>query len=313
MNRRKTIYRGFNKRRKRNEWKIIVVVVSICMIGGYGYLKLKDSTIFTSITKKVSAFNIGDNVKKLIPGKDKVEEFDYNDVSDEVDKLQKEDSNTEENKDKKEEGVNTAIIDGWDMYSVQVASVQNKSDLNKVKSSLEENKIPFSVVVIDGASKVQTYGSFDKEMARNHLEEIRVLYPDAFLSQVKIPVLSLEYTNKYSYVNDISKELNSLIANLKEESEFWAKSQENPDLNEYNKILTTRKTIINELESQANKIDYSEMKGFKENLIKYAKDVDSKIDEASKAANEQRFYVSEGLFLSSMQGYLEFINSMKKA
>lgn len=311
MNRRKTIYRGFNKRRKNNGLKIVVITISICLIGGYGYVKFKNSSMVTSITKKVSAFNIGDNVKKLIPGKDKIEEFDYNDVSDEVDKLNKD--KNEEEKDTTKESVNTAIIDGWDMYSVQVASIQDKNELNKIKSSLEENKIPFSVVEIEGLIKVQTYGSFNKESARNHLEKIRALYPDAFLSQVKIPVLSLEYTNKYSYVNDISNQLNSLIANLKEESEFWMNSKGNPNLSDYNKILTNRKTIISELEAQANKIDYSEMKGFKNNLIKYTKDIDSKVDEASKAANEQEFYISEGLFLSSMQGYLEFINSMKKA
>lgn len=313
MNKRKTIYRGFNKRRKNNGLKIVVITISICLIGGYGYVKIKNSSMVTSITKKVSEFNIGDNVKKLIPGKDKIEEFDYNDVSDEVDKLNKNKDNNEQDKEMTKESVNTAIIDGWDMYSVQVASVQDKNDLNKIKISLKENKVPFSVVEIDGLSKVQTYGSFNKDSARNHLEEIRTLYPDAFLSQVKIPVLSLEYTNKYSYVNDISKQLNSLISNLKEESEFWTSNKENPDLGEYNKILTARKSIISELEAQANKIDYSEMKGFKDNLIKYTKDIDSKVDEASKAANEQNFHISEGLFLSSMQGYLEFINSMKKA
>ena len=34
-------------------------------------------------------------------------------------------------------------------------------------------------------NKVQTYVSFDKESIRNYLEDIRVLYPDAFLSRSK--------------------------------------------------------------------------------------------------------------------------------
>mgnify|MGYP000993324759 CR=1 FL=1 len=54
----------------------------------------------------------------------------------------------------------------------------------------------------------------DKESIRNHLEGIRVLYPDAFLAEVKMPVLSLEYTSKYSYLETISEQLGSLIDNF---------------------------------------------------------------------------------------------------
>ncbi|MGL5316272.1 MAG: hypothetical protein ACRC92_23660 [Peptostreptococcaceae bacterium] len=308
MNKRRTIYKGFNKRRKRNELKVIAVALSICLIGGYGYIKLKDNKFFTSISDKFSSFNIVAKIENLIPGKNKVEEFSYDDVSKEVDKI-KEETESETLK----EDVKLAQIDGWDMYTVQVASVQDSNDLNKIEAVLKENKVPYSVVQIDDVKKIQTHGTFDKENARIYLEDIRKLYPDAFLSQVKVPMLSLEYTSKYSYVNDISTELNNLIANFQEESKFWTDSKENIDLSAYNNILTNRKEIVKNLNTQANKIDYSEMSLFKDNLINYTKDISSKIEESSKAANEQSYHLSQGLFLSCMQGYLEFINSMKQA
>lgn len=310
MNKRRTIYKGFNKRRKRNELKVIAVALSICLIGGYGYIKLKDNKFFTSISDKFSSFNIVAKIENLIPGKNKVEEFSYDDVSKEVDKIKEE---TEAEAETPKEDVKLAQIDGWDMYTVQVASVQDSNDLNKIEAVLKENKVPYSVVQIDDVKKIQTHGTFDKENARTYLEDIRKLYPDAFLSQVKVPMLSLEYTSKYSYVNDISTELNNLIANFQEESKFWTDSKENIDLSAYNNILTNRKKIVENLNTQANKIDYSEMSLFKDNLINYTKDISSKIEESSKAANEQSYHLSQGLFLSCMQGYLEFINSMKQA
>ncbi len=46
------------------------------------------------------------------------------------------------------------------------------------------------------------------------------MFPDAFLSHLDAPMLSLEYTSNYAYIESISKELNKLITNFKEESSF---------------------------------------------------------------------------------------------
>ena len=58
MNKRKTIYRGFNKRRKTNTIKIISITASLCLIGGYGYIKVKDSNIIGSLSEKVSSLKL---------------------------------------------------------------------------------------------------------------------------------------------------------------------------------------------------------------------------------------------------------------
>ena len=42
MNKRRSIYKGFNKRRKKNRViKIYIVGASICLICGYGYIQFK--------------------------------------------------------------------------------------------------------------------------------------------------------------------------------------------------------------------------------------------------------------------------------
>ncbi|MGL6107629.1 hypothetical protein [Romboutsia sp.] len=310
MNRRKTIYKGFNKRKKRKGLKVIIITISICLISGYTYTKVKDTDVFSNIVGKLSSIKLDFNLEKIIPKKKTATEFTYEDVEKEVNKIKDSKNN---NKVTSKEEVKIAKIDGWSMYTVQVASVEKSDELKKIEDKLNENKIPFSVIEIDGLKKVQTYGFFDKNLTREYIENMRKLYPDSFLSEANIPVLSLEYTNKYSYVENISTQLNKLIKNYEQESEFWKNNKLSINLNSYNSILTSRKQIITDIEKEVNKIDYKEMKVFKDNLIKYINEVDNKIELSSKASNEQSYQISQGLFLSCMQGYLEFINSIKEA
>ena len=90
MNKRKTIYRGFNKRRKTNTIKIISITASLCLIGGYGYIKVKDSNIIGSLSEKVSSLKL-DN---FFPKKD--EFLSYEDYG-----LQKEEKNEDAEVEKK--------------------------------------------------------------------------------------------------------------------------------------------------------------------------------------------------------------------
>ena len=304
MNKRKTIYRGFNKRRKNKVIKMYIIGTSIFILCGYGYTQLKDSKIFNNIKNKFTSIEFKIpfiDSDKSEDEKNNLEVFDYNDISKDIDKVE-----SEENTD-----VNVATINGWNIYTVQVASVEDKNEISKVEEELTKESIPFSTMEIDGLNKVQTYTSFDKESIRNYLENIRTLYPDAFLAEVKIPALSLEYTNKYSYLETISTQLNKLIENFKEESKVWEDSIDNFNMETYNKILSSRKAIVKDIEEEAKQIDYEEANAFKENLITYVNNIDKNIEVASKSANEQSYNVSQGIYLNTLQGYLSFINSIK--
>lgn len=314
MNKRKTIYKSFNKRRKMKSLKFISAVICICLLGGITVTKLKDVNILNKISQKInksiSSINLLNN--------NKIEQISYDDISKELDKVQVEKEKDkevlkEENKAKTDEDIKVAVIDGLDIYTIQVASVENENDIPKIETSLNENKIPFSTVEIDGLKKIQTYASFEQDSVRNYIEEVRKVFPDAFVSQIKIPVLSLEYTQKYSYVEGISNKLNELIKNFEEESKFWESNKENIDIQLYTNILNSRANILSDIKNEANKIDYSNMKVFKDNLIKYTDETNNKINISLKAINEKDYNISKSLYLSSIQGYFLFINSIKEA
>lgn len=309
MNKRRTIYKGFNKRRKNRMIKIYIVGASICLICGYALIQFKNNNMFNNIKEKVTSIELKIpfiDFKKS--DKNGFETFDYDDVSKEIDEI-KEENNKVKNDEVKEE-VKVAQVKGWNVYTIQVASVEDKKEISEIEAVLSKEKVPFSTIEIDGVNKVQTYVSFDKESIRNYLENIRTLYPDAFLAEVKMPVLSLEYTNKYSYLETISEQLSSLIDNFELESKLWTNSKDNLNLKEYNTILTNRKTMVENIEKEVEQIDYEGADVFKSNLITYLNNVDRNIEEASKSANEQKYNISEGIFLNSLQGYLAFINSI---
>ena len=58
MNKRRSIYKGFNKRRKNRVIKIYIVGASICLICGYGYIQFKNSNMFNSIKEKVASIRV---------------------------------------------------------------------------------------------------------------------------------------------------------------------------------------------------------------------------------------------------------------
>ena len=127
MNKRRTIYKGFNKKRKRKEIKVIAISLSIGLIGWYGYTNLKDYNF------NLSSFNIVSKLGELMPKNNKVEEFTYDDISDEVEKIKE----TSETNKSSNEDIKLAQIEGWDIYTVQVASVEDSNDLNKVETFLK--------------------------------------------------------------------------------------------------------------------------------------------------------------------------------
>lgn len=290
MNRRKTIYRGFNKRRKNKSFGKVLFIGFLI-----GILYLYNKVDLESLKTNISSNNT--DIKK---------EFEYNDIKDEVNKLNedKKDEKTEKNED-----VNVANINEWTFYTVQVASIEDINEVKNIEKNLADKKIPFATVNIDNINKVQTYSFFDKEVTRKYLNELRVDYPDAFLAEVKIPALSLEYTKKYNYIEKVSSSLNNLIENFKNESSFWA--SENVDLTKYKEILDSRSNIVAEIEKETKNIDYEESKVFRDNLLEYTKSIKENITVSSKSANEQDLSKSKSLFLDSMQGYLEFIYSLK--
>ena len=297
MNKRRNIYRGINKRRNNVAKGFTLGLVIVGIAGGVMFIKSKDF----SLSEKISNLNFFDKKES------KIQEFSYNDLVDKSD----------ENKSKetasavKSENSKLATVSNWDMYSIQIAAIDNKEELNKIKDKLNKLKIPFSIVDIDNVKKVQTSISFKEEESRKQLENIKKDFSDAFISKLEVPLLSLEYTEKYAYVEDICNDLNELINNFKEESSFWDKSESDINKANYKNIIKNKLEVLGKLEKHTKKIDYKGMKGFKENLTVYIKSVKDKSNESLKNVEKDQYYISKSLFMSSMQEYYSFVNSIK--
>lgn len=302
MSKRK-FYRNFNKRKKFNATKGITVMLCICIIGSYAYINLKDKGISdkfesVSVMSSIKNLSVWDGLKKLF---NKSDVITSSDISSELGDLK-------ENKDSDEKS-KVASINEIEIYTIQVASIENKNDLKKVEDVMQEYKFPSANMELDNTKKVQVYASLKEDKVRENLEDTRTYFSDAFLTKIEVPMLSLQYTDSYSYMEDIANGLNNLIENYKKESEYWDLGEKN--LETYNQILTSRNTILDNLKENTNKINYSKMDKFKGNLISYIDEVEEKILISSKSANENKNYISQGILLSSIQGYYLFVNSMK--
>ena len=304
MSKRK-FYRNFNKRKKFNGTRVVTVVLCLGIVGTYSYINLKDNDFMSklgnvNVVSSIKNASVWDGIRKLF---DKSNVITSSNIESELKEIEKED------KENNEENTQVASVNNMVVYTIQVASLEDKSDLKKIEEVMNEYKIPSSSMTIDNSQKIQVYSSFDEYKVKANLEKTRTYFSDAFLTKIEVPMLSLEYTNSYSYMKEIADGLNDLIKNYQKESQYWDEGKN--DLQNYNKILTSRKTILENLKKSTQKIDYYKMDKFKNNLISYIDEVQNNILTSSKNANENKGYISESLLLSSVQQYYLFVQSMK--
>ena len=310
----KKIYKGLNKRRKFHFRKFITILLCIILIVGYTYKKIKLDEVFKNVNISNSLYSV---VDKLYFWKNPGVEM-FNLSSKDIKKSDNKSNKTQEKSDNKSQSnsqANTevAVVEGVDVYLIQVGSFDNDQKIKDVKSKLEENKIPNSTVEIDKVNKLQAYVSFKESYIRNKLESTKQIFNDAFLTKLEIPVLSLEYTDEYSYIKSISDNLNSLLKSYEKESTYINENRDNLDSTKYKAILSEREDIIDKLENEVNKIDYNELEYFKTNLLSYTSQIRNNISNYGDTIDTSNEYKYESLLISSIQEYYEFINKIKTA
>ena len=310
----KKIYKGLNKRRKFHFRKFITILLCIILIVGYTYKKIKLDEVFKNVNISNSLYSV---VDKLYFWKNPGVEM-FNLSSKDIKKSDNTSNKTQEKSDNKSQSnsqANTevAVVEGIDVYLIQVGSFDNDQKIKEVKSKLEENKIPNSTVEIDKVNKLQAYVSFKESDIRSKLENTKQIFNDAFLTKLEIPVLSLEYTDEYSYIKGISDNLNSLLKSYEKESTYINENRDNLDSTKYKAILSEREDIIDKLENEVNKIDYNELEYFKTNLLSYTSQIRNNISNYGDTIDTSNEYKYESLLISSIQEYYEFINKIKTA
>ena len=304
MSKRK-LYKNFNKRKKFNGTRVVTVTVCLCIVGAYTYINLKDKDFIDKLEKvnvisTIKNGSIWDGVRNLL---NKSNVITSSTIESQLEDIEN------DGEEQKEERSQVATVDEIAVYTIQVASLEDKNDLKRIEEVMNEYKIPSSSMTIDNSQKIQVYSSFDEDQVRNSLKDTRTYFSDAFLTKIDVPMLSLEYTDSYSYMKDIADDLNNLLENYQKEAKYWDDNKNN--LEGYNEILTSRKTILENLKKNTEKINYTKMDNFKNNLISYINESQNNILNASKNANENKGYISQGLLLSSVQRYYLFVQSMK--
>lgn len=306
MNKRRNIYRGINRRKNKISKVISLGLIVILLSGGSFFIKKYD----VNLPKKIISLN-------NLPKKLSLKGFSYKNLITRVDSPKPEknykpkEKEVLKNKDIESETAKLATVKDWGIYSVQVLSTNNEDELKKMKMKLEELKVPFSVLEIDKVQKVHTYTTFSKDEAIKKLDSVKEHFPDAFVSKIEIPMLSLQYTKKYEYVESICTELNNLISNFEEEAKLWDKGGMNIDKENYKNIIKNRKYILTNISDKAKDIDYKGMEVFKDNLLNYVNTVKDKSYNGEEMLEKNQANISESLFIASMQGYYVFINSIK--
>ena len=170
MSKRK-FYRNFNKRKKFNGTRVVTVVLCLAIIGTYTYINLKDKNFMD----KLGNINMVSSIRKASIWGGLKNIFDKSNVitSSNIESQLKEIEN--DNKDKKDEEESTKVVSVNEMviYTIQVASLENESELKKIEEVMNENKIPSSSMSIDNSEKIQAYSSFDETKVRTNLDKTR--------------------------------------------------------------------------------------------------------------------------------------------
>ncbi|MCI6739015.1 MAG: hypothetical protein MR593_12960 [Intestinibacter sp.] len=308
----KKIYKGLNKRRRFNFRKFITVVLCMALIVGYSYKKI-------GVDGVLKNFNLLEKMSFVV---DKVcfwkdldfDVFKLNSTdAKKSDNLYEQSQKDTESKNSSNNNAKVAVVDGIDVYLIQVGSFDNNEDLNKIEVKLEQNKMPSSTLKMDGVSKTQTYISFNEEDMRKQLPTVKNLFNDAFITKLEIPVLSLEYTDEYSYIKNISDYLNLLLKSYEEESNYLNENRNSFDTIKYQNMMKERKEILNKLDNEVKKIDYKGLDYFKNNLLSYTSQIEDNILNLDKIISSEDIYKYESILMYSVQMYYEFINQIKTA
>ena len=217
MSKRK-FYRNFNKRKKFNGTRVVTVILCLGIVGTYAYINLKDNDFMDKLASinmvsSIKNISIGDAFKNLFNKSDVITSSNIKSQLEEIENKDQENETSDNSKDNaKVASVNKLVI-----YTIQVASLEDNSDLKKIEEVMNEYKIPSSSMSIDNCEKIQVYSSFDENKVRINLQKTKTYFSDAFLTKIEVPMLSLQYTDGYAYMKDIADGLNNLIENYQKE------------------------------------------------------------------------------------------------
>ncbi|MCT4508346.1 MAG: hypothetical protein N4A48_06205 [Tepidibacter sp.] len=203
-------------------------------------------------------------------------------------------------------------IDGFEIYSLQVGSLNDYKEVESVVNNLKSLGIPNYVYKKEDAYKIYTYVSLDESSVRKNLENIKSIYSDAFISKIQVGYIDLEYTKKYEYMNEVCSNLELIIESMKQESKFWNEYKiGKSNYDDYIKIINNKSKIVDSLTKSSEKFRGKYAENFEEKMSKFCEIQKKNVEGINKNLGDGNVKSCQKLFISSLLQYYEFINEIK--
>lgn len=205
-----------------------------------------------------------------------------------------------------------AQIKPLSVYAIQIASLGDTSNIDKMINQLNENKLPYLVYQMDNSYKVFVKGATRRNRVEGALEEVKGLYPDAYISELLLPktVVSIN-EEKDSEIEALITNLNETIDLMDNQAEEWYNFFEKEgDLNSYSELLKKQQKILGEITniigSKSLPSSFSKDDAL-EKMIHYQESNINRSLELIEENNSENLYKLHSLYLDSLFRIVEVI------
>ncbi|KAB3531457.1 SPOR domain-containing protein [Alkaliphilus serpentinus] len=203
-------------------------------------------------------------------------------------------------------------INPFSIYTIQIASLSDKENLDRLISQLNQNKKSYIAYQIDNSYKVYALGYTKRAYIEASLTSLRETFSDAYISEMHLPIREVMAGEEdHSTVDGIVMAINELIDNVDQQSEEWyIFFQKEGDLTNYIELLKKQQTILGALKDGIDKV--GDIKGLPDKMaidkmIHYQDSNINKSLELLEGAAEIEEYRLYSLYLDSLFRIVEVI------
>ncbi|ABR48431.1 Sporulation domain protein [Alkaliphilus metalliredigens QYMF] len=197
-------------------------------------------------------------------------------------------------------------IKGVSIYLIQVASIGDTSNIEDFVGELNNHNLSHLIYQMDDSYKVYTLGFAERSQIENRLPFVREKYPDAYITEIRLPDRKVAHEDKNS--ETVIQDVNLLTEILRKQSQEWYNFlQKEGELTFYGELLQEQRLLLSKL-SQTIENDFSERivnKDVFEKMIHYQKsNTDRSLESLEDMDNE---YLLHSMYLDSLFRLIEVI------
>jgi len=202
--------------------------------------------------------------------------------------------------------VETVEIKPFNIYTIQVASLNDTQNADKLISSLNSEKLSNLVYKIDNSYKVYTMAATNRSIIEENIGHIKEYYPDAYIAEIYVPSKKIQYDSNSQEVamNTISQSINDLIDNMNLLSIEWNNLiQKRGEKGKYVELLKKQQSLLKELSDINNNATYPssfQRKNSIEKMLEFQNENAIKALELLEASGEEVDFRIHSLYLDSL-------------